>query len=118
MAPRGKRALPTETDAALSNKELIQTLRLLSGEEVCVKLTLAPGGSRLTIKGKLSLYDYLNGVGAAVGTARLLLLPDPEMSARLWTFDGNDFFQLTIRFGDHDVIVGDPGSLATDEFDA
>lgn len=39
------------------------------------------------------------------------------VEARLWTFDGNDYFHITLRFGDRELIVGDVAHLALDEFD-
>jgi hypothetical protein len=112
----GRRALPREASEELSYDGLIATLRQLVGEDVCLAMTLGDGGSRLTVQGVLSLYDYGWATGAAIGTARLLLSPETATETTLRTLDGNDFFIISLRFGNIALTIGDPGTLGTDEF--
>ena len=79
-------------------------------------MTLGAEGSRLTIIGTLSVYDYDWATGAAIGAARLLLSANDDLEATLRTFDGNDFFGIGMVVGGHHFVVGDPDSLGTDEF--
>ena len=104
------------SNEALTHDALVSTFQLLEGEEVVLSTGLGEGGSRLTILGTLSLYDYSGGTGVAVGAARLLLSHREHLEAQLSTFDGNDFFQITLVVAGTLIAIGDPGLLGTDEF--
>jgi hypothetical protein len=118
------RQLPREHEGALSFDELIATLRLLEGEEVVLSVDAGAYG-RLQVKGPLRGYRYGDpdpswGVrlGFAVGDAGRLLMAESDFrAARLVTFDGNDYFTVSMTFGDLDHLIGDPDSHSTDEFD-
>ncbi len=111
--------MPAETQEVLDYDALIAVLRLLEGEEACIAIKLGEGGhgSRLAIRGTLSIYDYNWAAGVAVGDARLLLSPHDQLGATLSTFDGNDHFQIAISFAETTVVIGDTSSLASDEFE-
>jgi hypothetical protein len=116
----GRRALPPETNQRLGYDELVRTLLLLEGEEVCLCRSFGGGdgrASRFEVVGRFS--DLARGTERsvhhfAIGNARLRLCDDDFVEARLWTFDGNDFFQVILRFGDQELVLGDVGSLATE----
>ena len=56
--------------------------------------------------------------GFAVGDAGRLLIAESDFrAARLVTFDGNDYFTVSMTFGDLDYLIGDPDSHSSDEFD-
>jgi hypothetical protein len=76
-----------------------------------------PRGLAIEHPGTLGVYDYNWATGAAVGTARLLLSPNDHLAATLWTFDGNDYFQIGLEVGGYDFVLGDPESLGVDEFE-
>jgi hypothetical protein len=118
--PNGRRALPPETHQVLGYDELIDTLRLLENEQVCLCKTFGESdgkGSRFEVVGTLRHLPYSSAHCFAIGQARLLLRPGDFVEASLWTFDGNDFFQISLRFGDQQLTIGDAGSLATDAVD-
>jgi len=118
MTGKGRQALPLEAQEQLSDEQLIATLRLLEGETVCLKPELGEGRSRLTILGELSLYDYGEvGQGVAVGSARLLLAHDGQITARLATYDGNDYFQIVMKIDGAELVIGDTALVGTDEFE-
>jgi hypothetical protein len=115
----GRRALPPETRRALDFDELIATLRLLDGEQVCLSLNLGPGdsSSRLRVIGELRQIDDRGGMRFAIGTdVRLAPVRGDFIEASLWTFDGNDFFQIALTFQGGGFRIGDVGSLDTGEF--
>ena len=80
---------------------------------------------RLQVKGPLREYRYGDPdpswgvrVGFAVGDAGRLLIAESDFrAARLVTFDGNDYFTVSMTFGDLDYLIGDPDSHSSDEFD-
>jgi hypothetical protein len=114
--------LPKECRRDLDYRALIGTLLLLEGELVCLSILglssrLGTGGEpRITILGELRHFDFGWADGFAVGDGGRVLLHEPDfISGSLWTFDGNDFFLLTLRFGDVEFLIGDE-SGAQQEF--
>jgi hypothetical protein len=114
--------LPEECTKELDYRALVDTLSLVEGETVCVQingLSSRPSGGeapRIGFVGRLRNIGYSWAEGFAVGDSGRILLYEPDfVSASLWTYDGNDFFALTIRCGDVEFLVGDE-SYANDEF--
>jgi len=118
------RQLPREHEGALSFDELIATLRLLEGEEVVLFVNAGAYG-HLQVKGLLRGYGYGDpdpswGVrlGFAVGDAGRVLMAESDFrAAKLITFDGNDYWEVSMTFGDLEYMIGNPESNPTNEFD-
>ncbi len=104
--------LAEECTRELDYRALVETLLLLEDEEVCLMilgLQLNPGGKgpRAAVRGVLRKTGH-PGDSFAMGDGGRLVLYEPDfVSASLWTYDGNDYFELTIRFGDVSFLVGD-----------
>jgi hypothetical protein len=114
-----KDQLPADHHGDLDFKALVETLQLLEGEEVVLWLS-AGKQARVQVKGVLRFYDYGGGWGkgfAVSPAGRVLLVEDDFRSADLWTFEGNEYFSVSIRSGDAAFALGSPGHLETDEFD-
>jgi|SRR5271154_132998 len=113
--------LPKECERELDYHALLDTIRMLEGDDVHLSIAgLAPrvGGeaSRIGIAGTLRAIGYSWAAGFAIGEGGRLLLYEPDfVSASLETFDGNDYFSITARFGDVTFLIDDEGR-AGDEF--
>ena len=106
---RGKKALPHEVSDDLVFASLIDVLRILEGENVClvILLTDRPNPSEVRIQGRLGHRDDARGRGFEIGNAQLLLREEDFVKAHLTTHDGNNFFQLAMQFGHQSFLIGD-----------
>ena len=116
--------LPKEFERELDYRGLLDTLALLEGEYVGLALgglssrrPLGGRAARLGVAGQLRRITYSWADVFAVGESGRLLLYEPDfVSAALWTYDGNDFFRITIQLGDVTFLIGDESELS-DEFE-
>jgi hypothetical protein len=86
--------LPPECSQVLNYVSLIETLKLLDREEVCMFIAAGTENgrsSRIQAVGVLKHYTYGWGEGFAVGDDARVLIWEPDfVSAHLQTFDGID----------------------------
>jgi hypothetical protein len=112
--------LPPECSQALDYVSLIETLKLLDSEEVCMFIAAGTDdgkSSRIQAVGVLKHYAYGWGEAFAVGDGARVLIWEPDfVSAHLQTFDGVDYFRIGIELVALRFVVGDL-ALQTDEFD-
>ena len=105
--------LPEECSRELDYRALVETLSLLEDEEVCLSilgLESHPGGKapRVVVRGALRKVGHSWADSFAIGSGGSMVLYEPDfVSASLRTYDGNDFFALTMRFGEASFLVGD-----------
>jgi hypothetical protein len=112
-----KDLLPPDAEDELDYASLIEMLRRLEGEEVCLLMSSGEVW-RFQAKGTLRYYDYNWADGFAIGDgARMLVSELDFVSAKLRTYDGTQHFSIAMRFGEVAYVTGDPGMHETDEFD-
>jgi hypothetical protein len=112
--------LPPDCHRSLDYASMIETLKLLEGEDVCLYISGGAGeaSSRIQAKGVLRHYAYGLAEGFALGDGSRVLLYEPDfVSAGLRTVDGVDLFWIGIRLTDLQFTIGGLGSIETDEFD-
>lgn len=104
--------LPDECMCELDYRALVATLALLEDEKVCLSIAghdLHPGGNgpQVTVRGVLHKTGH-SGDSFAIGDDGRLVLYEPGfVSASLRTYDGNDYFMLTIRFDEVSFVLAD-----------
>ena len=106
---RGKKALPREASDELEFAGVVEVLRILEGENVCLVIlfTDRPNPSEVRIQGPLGQRRDARGHGFDIGSAHLLLREEDFVKAHLTTYDGNDFFHIGMQFGDQSFLIGD-----------
>ena len=96
----------------LDYRALVETLALLEDEKVCLSmfgLDLHPGGKepQVTVRGVLHKTGH-SGDSFAIGADGRWVIYEPDfVSASLRTYDGNDYFMLTIRFHGVSFVLAD-----------
>jgi len=105
--------LPQEFSGPLDFVQLLALLDALDGERVGVQALPLDGSdmvSCVAIAGTLRRLapDGLMGNCFAIGDgARLVLAEEDYRSAHLATYDGNDFFKLSIQLRTGSILLGD-----------
>ena len=121
--------LPPDCSRSLNYASMIETLKLLEGEELSLFIDGGPGeytesgsgarASRIQAKGMLRHYAYGGWAeGFALGDGARILLYEPDfISATLTTVDGVDLCWVTIELAEIGFSIGNPGGMESDEFD-
>jgi hypothetical protein len=106
--------LPEELSRlALSYSALVDTLQLLEGEEVWLRN--GPVDTRGVLRRVAGRWDHDTfGVGEET---RLVLGQSQFAEASLSTAEGNNYFVISMRFGQADLVVGDPDLIGSDVFE-
>lgn len=108
--------LPAEFDGLLSWQELLSALASIDGEDIF--LTVRSGRASVRTQGRLhrttsspqeAAYEVVDAERGAVRCCFSLVGATLE-SARLLTFDGNDYFRLFIDLKDQTIVLADEDS--------
>ena len=110
--------LPDEADEALDFDALLAVLDNVAGADVCADVDIGdvPLGSRFAASGRLRRIEGPGGLPSfAVGDLFVLVLDRADFrEARLRTYDGHDFYTVSMTFGDARLRLADVSSAGMD----
>lgn len=104
--------LPEECMRELDYRALVETLALLEDENVCLSMSgleshSGEKGPLVTVSGVLHKAGHSGNSFAIGASGRLVLYEQDFVSASLRTYDGNDYFTLTIHFSKVSIVLSD-----------
>jgi len=115
----GREHLPKEHNGPLAFAQLLETLDTLAGERVVLMpLEGEASGGGLEVAGTLRRLVGPRGNLFALGESAWLDLDEADFrTASLRTFEGNNFFHITVELKRNAMILGNEGLLGSDRSD-